>query len=650
MEELKRIIENYIKTEQTDYAILIKGSWGSGKTHFFKNQLSHVIESCSLKPLYISLYGMSKLEDLSKAILLSMFPSLQKKTGEKLVAGAGIVSSALSAISIAGFSLDFEKILKNFDVSKWIAVGKAKVLCFDDLERAKIDIGQILGFINNFVEHDNIKTILIANEEEIISNQLKENYPEKVQAAALVLKINGSDKEIKTDELYKVIDSLFRPKISYPTIKEKLVGRTIEYRPDIESIIDSIITIYQSDTKLKLFLDSNKQTIIKVFKKNGKQNIRALKGALDTYRVVHNSLRKTKNDNLLKHELSLLIFVLTMTLEIRTDEQFIAEVKGIESSINYYFVIHMRKDKKPTPSIIQFHDKYFSGEPQEIDFSKAVIRYITDGFFDEVSFLKEFQDEEDEITDEKTKNVQCIFNYSKLDSESFTKATRNVLHQISQGEIKFDKYTQLFEYFQYFSNSGLIRENTEKLRKVFLRGIEAASKKITYEDIRESRSFEPPVQGERSKEYLEIKKSMDGHVSKLHEVHWAKVCSQLLDLLPDQFEEFRSRYYDQTQEFMTLPIFKYYPARKLPKRILGLRTEELFHFARMMDKRYADLNFAPGLRDDYTNINLLLMRIDRLLKMTKRKTLRQHWLEQLAEVLRKACVKLKPADGVVSEV
>ena len=36
-----------------------------------------------------------------------------------------------------------------------------KVLCFDDLERANVDVIDILGYINNFVEHDHIKTIII---------------------------------------------------------------------------------------------------------------------------------------------------------------------------------------------------------------------------------------------------------------------------------------------------------------------------------------------------------------------------------------------------------------------------------------------------------------------------------------------------------
>ena len=47
-----------------------------------------------------------------------------------------------------------------------------KVLCFDDLERANVDVIDILGYINNFVEHDHIKTIIICNEKEL-STKLK---------------------------------------------------------------------------------------------------------------------------------------------------------------------------------------------------------------------------------------------------------------------------------------------------------------------------------------------------------------------------------------------------------------------------------------------------------------------------------------------
>ncbi len=39
-------------------------------------------------------------------------------------------------------------------------------------KRANVDVIDILGYINNFVEHDHIKTIIICNEKGII-NKIK---------------------------------------------------------------------------------------------------------------------------------------------------------------------------------------------------------------------------------------------------------------------------------------------------------------------------------------------------------------------------------------------------------------------------------------------------------------------------------------------
>lgn len=617
MEALKKVIGDYIKTGKTDYAILIKGTWGSGKTHFFKNELSKIIENNSLKPLYISLYGIGKLEDLSKALFLAMFPSLQKKSVGKLASGDGIVSSALSTISVSGFNLDLEKMIEKFDISKWVSVGQTKVLCFDDLERAKLDIGLIFGFINNFVEHDGIKTILIANEDEIINDQLKENSADKVQAAIQLLRKNGAE-EIQIDEISKMVSSLFRSELSYHKIKEKLVGRTIEYRPDIESILDSITAVYQLDKELKSFLDSNKQTIIKTFRKNGTSNIRALKGALDVFRVVYNTLQKAGQTIINKHELSLLVFVIASYLEMKTDESRIPEFKKMQSRDEYQFTSLMRKDEKPLSYPNKFYNKYFSEGAPESDFSKAVILYIADGFFDMEAFLNEFVDEQN-ISDPKMEKIKSIFNFSALDDKELKSVVKDVLRYVTQGQIDIPKYLHLFDTFQYLSEIGLVKDSSISLKGRFLRGLHIAFGKTKYEDFREGSGYEPPSHGERTSEYIEIRQVVDDLAEKLRETYWMKVCSELFDLLPDRFEEFRARYYDQSQDFMAVPIFRFYSAQKLIARIKSLRTQDLFQLARMIDRRYADLNFAPNLRQDYDNINILRINIEKRLARVNKK-------------------------------
>ena len=67
-----------------------------------------------------------------------------------------------------------------------------------------ISITELLGYINELVEHKNVKTILIANEEKM--SETKELYQNQV----------------------------------YFEIKEKLIGEVIYYNPDMEKILDYI--------------------------------------------------------------------------------------------------------------------------------------------------------------------------------------------------------------------------------------------------------------------------------------------------------------------------------------------------------------------------------------------------------------------------
>ena len=48
MEELVESILDYVRADYTDYAIMINGEWGSGKTYFWNNKVRNKIESMTL--------------------------------------------------------------------------------------------------------------------------------------------------------------------------------------------------------------------------------------------------------------------------------------------------------------------------------------------------------------------------------------------------------------------------------------------------------------------------------------------------------------------------------------------------------------------------------------------------------------------------
>ena len=44
MEELVESILDYVRSDYTDYAIMINGEWGSGKTYFWNHKIRNKIE------------------------------------------------------------------------------------------------------------------------------------------------------------------------------------------------------------------------------------------------------------------------------------------------------------------------------------------------------------------------------------------------------------------------------------------------------------------------------------------------------------------------------------------------------------------------------------------------------------------------------
>jgi len=64
---IKEIFTEYLKKETTQYALLINGTWGSGKTFFWKTTLQAIVKKQELKPLYIPLNGLKTIELLPES-------------------------------------------------------------------------------------------------------------------------------------------------------------------------------------------------------------------------------------------------------------------------------------------------------------------------------------------------------------------------------------------------------------------------------------------------------------------------------------------------------------------------------------------------------------------------------------------------------
>ncbi|OWV23487.1 hypothetical protein B7988_14535 [Fibrobacter sp. UWB1] len=189
--------ESKLKCMNTDYAVLITGYWGSGKTHFIRNYLGkddseirNWFTDCKdYCVVYVTLFGVKTREEINQRVFQKICPVLSSEKLENLVGNipnlaelAGFVVGLVAGTpTIAVASKKYSKIVGNQlkelsqkvvdDLKKTKKEFKKTIIIFDDVERADVPIPELLGYINEYVEHLKIPCILLA--EENIWNEAK---------------------------------------------------------------------------------------------------------------------------------------------------------------------------------------------------------------------------------------------------------------------------------------------------------------------------------------------------------------------------------------------------------------------------------------------------------------------------------------------
>ncbi|MGE8131424.1 P-loop NTPase fold protein [Methylobacterium sp. NPDC080182] len=148
------------------YAVLLDGAWGIGKTFLLKAFLDGLSDP-EFRFVYVSLNGLASTDEIDDAIFRATFPLLDNRASR--FAGR-LVKSVAKTFRI-------ETDLKLPDL---LQRGYADLYVFDDLERCGLQIARVLGYVNELIEHDGRKVILVANQAEISNGKAYARIREKV--------------------------------------------------------------------------------------------------------------------------------------------------------------------------------------------------------------------------------------------------------------------------------------------------------------------------------------------------------------------------------------------------------------------------------------------------------------------------------------
>ncbi len=311
-------------------ALLLTGEWGCGKTYFINHTLKDKLSNEAVL-LRISLFGITKPEEVQKAIRQAWVRAWLEETGNTNFSEAMETGrSWLNKLSDI-FPDNLQKIVRA-DVTEFIPLknkmnGKSVILIFDDLERCQMDTADVLGIINDYCENERYHTIIVANQEKIEKNQLD--------------KAN---------------------KLSYDEIKEKIIQRTINYVPNYQEIVKSVIDeMKYSDESYEEFVKSCETDLLDVFApdrdvfewmgdsdKNSQKyphNIRSLKCALNDFYRVYNLIQSKELEDIKNYFCAFIAYMLAYKANIvKESVLFDAQIQKIFPAFQAKYMLNGVKE------------------------------------------------------------------------------------------------------------------------------------------------------------------------------------------------------------------------------------------------------------------------------------------------------------------
>ena len=392
---IKEFLNYYIELPNPQYAVLLKGKWGSGKTHFI-NEYKNELNKNKQKYIYVSLYGITSYDEIETKFLEAIHPTLYNK---KTIFAGKIAKQLLKAtlkIDLDGDKKDDDSMslkIPDFKPEDLLNT-RDYILIFDDLERCSINIINLLGYINFFVEHQSYKVILIANE-----------------------------KELKKTKKYK-------------TIKEKLIGKTFEFKTNSSLAYDSFLIELKNENRVKEnILEKEKENILELFEKSKSNNLRALRQTLlDFERFYYEVLvNHQSKEELIK---DILYWFFLFSFEIRQGNNDILDLQKLSEEYYYLFFEEKTKEDAEKTKFKLFLNKYKLSDRFDV--------IISFDLWKEILLNSNIQKEEIDLAlrnskyyfDKNIPSWKKLSNFYNLEDKEFKELLEDVYHGFYKNNYK----------------------------------------------------------------------------------------------------------------------------------------------------------------------------------------------------------------------
>ena len=363
--EINKHILHYLTDDKTKSAIMLTAPWGTGKSYYIQNELKPFLEkkeNGSHKCIVVSLYNVHETSELSQQLFYEKVipaPFLNPVTAKISVIAKTIIKSLPLPINFNLSEKDQKKLYESIDFSGCLII-------LEDLERSGMSILDVLGFVNNLVEQDGVKVLLVANEDEIMKYQYegrligKSEKDEIDNYNQVCIQMNLKD----NNKSYTSCQDTE----TYLKIKEKTISYTIQFEVDNKSVIDSIIRSFENKTLNLLVNEKDISDIASAMKSCKRNNFRSFtfscQKAVDLYETLEKTYTSDR-DFVKTIFLGILCFVLKQKageqLKWNFEKHYSFDLGNEHAPLFHFcytYLTEQRKDLKDIESTYQAFRKY----------------------------------------------------------------------------------------------------------------------------------------------------------------------------------------------------------------------------------------------------------------------------------------------------
>lgn len=446
-----------------------------------------------------------------------------------------------------------------------------------------------MGYINNIVEHDGVKVIIVANEEEI---------------------------EKKSDE--------------YTRQKEKLIGRTLEVQPELSEALKSFIGNIK-DARYKNILSDNSDAIKSIYSKSELGNLRILQQAVWDFERLISVLPKLYTDNNLAMGY-LLRLIVAMIFELKAGRVRPADVLGRRTNI---LLAKMDVKNHGTTPIAIAQNRYL-----DVDLSSTVVsdQLLVDILVKGIVNAENICNAMDEsgFFADKTKMPAwyIIWLNTKSNDEELSTAYKEIVEKFANYEFT-DPYELLhiFGILLWLSDEKI----SDKSYKDIVEECKNYLKVIFDKDQLKPLSFDEELRNNRSghgglgyfkhdtHEFGELYSYMNELRQAAAEKTYPDIAKQLLCLMekdPAAFIRAIAGDGEDETNWSRIPILKYIDAELFVKSVMNMDVQSQELVLEALKMRYADDELRRRLADEYTWFNSVRAE---LLKLTGTGSIWHKW-------------------------